>query len=374
MLFWERGFPELTEPSVDVRVKMKFAHRPVAFTLIAVVCFNMVALVRPTLAAAQQIDDPRRAELYNCWYANRDRNPAAAHDCGQKFLAQYGSTRDKYTLAVTKFVWEFENPDKVKFEGLSRALVSASETDQPVLLTRLLAIGSAWLKKDPENLSLQLRVAQAGYQAQKRKIETFNADAIAAAESAVTKIRSGQTPDRSFEGYPAEYVPRSAWTPFESKDDALAHLEYAAGYLQQTTKPDRAAGAFYRATQYETELKTDPVVFALLAIAYDTSAWEQASRRYQGLPPEPGAEKQKALDTLNQITDRLMIYYAHAIVLAGTDPARQQVRETASGRVEQLYRFRHENSTNGMPEFIRTAASAPVVDPSAPIDAPATPS
>jgi predicted Fe-Mo cluster-binding NifX family protein len=348
---------------------MKFADRPVSFTLIAVLVFTAIVFQRPGRVAAQQTDDPHRAELYNCWYANRERNPAAAADCGRRFLEQYGSAHDRYAAAVEKFMWEFENPERVKFEGFSRLLGTANETDQPVVLTRLLGIGFGLLKKEPNDLSLQIRLGQAGYQALKRKIETYTADAIASAESAVKQIDAGQTPDASFAGYPAEYAPRTAWTPFASKDDALAHLEYAIGYLSQTTKPDRAAPAFFRATQFGTELKSDPVVYALLGIAYDVSAWEQASRRYRSLDQGATAEREAALNALYQITDRLLSYYAHAIVLAGSDPARQQVRETASGRLEVLYRFRHENSTNGLPEFVRTVAQSPVVDPQAPFEA-----
>lgn len=349
---------------------MKFADRPFALTLIAAVLFTAVALHRPIYVFAQQADDPRRAELYNCWYANRDRNPAAANDCGRRFLDEYGATKDKYTAAVAKFVWEYENPDRVKFEGLSRTIGSASEAEQPGMLTRLLAIGVSLLKKEPDNLTLQIRLGHAGYLAQKRKIETYSADAVASAENALKQIAAGKVPDDAFNGYPPEYIPKSPWVPFESKEEALARLEYAVGYLYQESKPERAAGAFYRSTRYETELKTDPVVFALLAIAYDTSAWEQASRRYHAVDPNATTEREASLNTLYQITDRLLVYYAQAMALAGQDPARQQVRETIGARLEVLYRFRHENSTNGMPEFIRSAAQLAVVDPNAPFDPP----
>jgi hypothetical protein len=318
--------------------------------------------------ASQQTDDPRRAELYNCWYANRDRNPSAAYDCGKRFLAQYGTANDLYAAAVEKFVWEYDNPEKVKFEGLFRLVDAGAEANQPSLLAKLFTVGQSLVRREPNNLSLLIRLGHAGFIAQKRKITTYDAEVSGYAKNAIKQIEAGQTPDESFRGYPQVYLPVSVWIPFLDRDDALAHLNYTLGVIDQPKAPDRAAVSFFRALQYESLLKKDALIHALLGIAYDTSAWEAASRRYKTLDNAPQPDRDAALRDLFATTDRLLVYYAHAVALAGSDAANKQVKDTASARLEVLYKFRHENSTAGMPEFLTTAAAAGLADPAAPLE------
>jgi hypothetical protein len=78
--------------------------------------------------------------------------------------------------------------------------------------------------------------------------------------------------------------------------------------IDQAKAPERAAVSFYRALQFESELKKDPVIHALLAIAYDTSAWEAASRRYKSLDNAAQPDRDTALRTLFATTDRLLVY------------------------------------------------------------------
>jgi hypothetical protein len=346
---------------------MKLLGRSVFVCLFSLIALSAIP-AQPAAGSGNsaQDNDPRRAETYNCWYGNREKNPAGAYECGKRYLAQF-SGANAFSAAVEKFVWEYDNPDKVNFEGLFRAVDAGTEPDQPALLARLFTTGEALLKREPQNLSLLIRLGYAGYIAEKRKIETYRKTADPAAENAVKQLDAGVTPDDSFHGYPPVYLPRSAWIPFESKDDALAHLEYARGVMNQGSAPELAAAAFYRSTQFDTALKQDPLVFALLAIAYDTSAWEKASSRYRKQSQAPPPEQDPELQNLFAITDRLMVYYAHAIALAGDDPLRKQIHDTAATRLEVLYKFRHANSAAGLPDYLKSAGLESPADPNAPL-------
>lgn len=339
----------------------------------ATLCLTLVTIVfaigAPPAGAARwmQTDEPRRAELYNCWYANRDKNPSTAYDCGKQFLTQYGSANDTYTAAVSKFVWEYDNPNRVKFEGLFRQLESGTEGNEAAVLAKVFTAGQLLLDRQPDDLTILIRLSYAGFVAQKRKLDTYSVNAARYADAAIKQIESGRTPETSFSSYPQPYLPKTIWIPYASKDDALAHLYYDLGFIQQAKAPELATASFYRALQLESALVKDPLIHALMAIAYDSSAWEKASQKYRAMDNAPQPDREVALATLFAITDRLMGYYARAVVLSGDDVLYKQAKETASARLEVLYKFRHENSLAGLPEYIRAAATEPLPDPAAPL-------
>ncbi|MEO6392176.1 MAG: hypothetical protein ABIP75_10015 [Pyrinomonadaceae bacterium] len=341
----------------------------------AALCLTLVTIAfafspsRAGVDGALQTEDPRRAELYNCWYANREKNPSTAYDCGKQFLAQYGSANDVYATAVGKFVWEYDNPNRVKFEGLFRQLETGAEGNEVVLLAKVFTTGQQLLDRQPDDLTILIRLSHAGFIAQKRKLDTYSANSAKFADAAIKQIEAGQTPETSFSTYPQPYLPKTIWIPFENRDDALAHLYYTLGFIQQAKSPELATASFYRALQLESGLKKDPLIQALMAIAYDSSAWEKASQKYRLMDNAPQPDREAALQTLFAITDRLMGYYARAVALSGGDVLYKQAKETASARLEVLYKFRHENSLAGLPEFVRAVVAEPLPDPAAPLTA-----
>jgi len=314
-----------------------------------------------------QTDESRRADLYNCWYVNREKNPSAAYDCGKRFLAQFGAAGDLHAAAVGKFIWEYDNPNKVKFEGLFRQLEAGAEGNEAAVLARVFTTGQQLLERQPDDLTVLIRLSNAGFIAQKRKLDNYSSSAAKFADLAIKQIESGRSPEASFSNYPEVYRPRSVWSPFENKDDALANLYYTLGFIQQAKAPELASASFFRALQFESRLTKDPLIQALMAIAYDSSAWEKASQKYRSMDNAPQPDREAALGTLFAITDRLMGYYARAVALSGDDVLYKQAKETASARLEVLYKFRHENSVTGLPELVRAALDQPLTDPAAPL-------
>src|SRR6185369_13938318 len=95
------------------------------------------------------------------------------------------------------------------------------------------------LADEPDNLRAQIDLGYAGYLAASAKNETFNADALNYARKAIQAIESGKTP--------------TEWAPFKGKDDTLAYLHYAVGFLTLKTTPEQAIDTLIKAVQYDSD-------------------------------------------------------------------------------------------------------------------------
>ena len=99
------------------------------------------------------------------------------------------------------------------------------------------------------------------------KNETHNADALGYARKAIQAIEGGKAP--------------TEWAPFKGKDDTLAYLNYAVGYLTLKTTPDQAIDSLLKAAQYESDIKKTPSTYYFFAVAYEAGPYKTMSTDYQ---------------------------------------------------------------------------------------------
>jgi hypothetical protein len=306
-----------------------------------------------------------RSEVYNCWYANREKDTAKAYQCARRLLEVFGADDDRYTLVVRKFVWEHDNPLLVEFEALFRALQKPADVNNPHSFQRFFDVGSQLLAQDPENLSVAMRVGYYAYVAALERHPYASSPSPLIAK-VVTRIEKGAVPDAAFRNYPAPYKPTNIWVPFGSREHALASLLLAQGFLIQRERPADAANAFFHAAQFDTEVGRTPQVFYFLALAYDQSEWSRASREFNE------ARKVNAADTaplarLLQVTDRLLSYYARVEAMAGNSPVNQELKRASHDRLVVLYKFSHDGSEDGLARMVAGSSAQRLVDPAAPL-------
>ena len=208
--------------------------------------------------------------------------------------------------------------------------------------------GEKILADEPNYLRAQIDLAYAGYLAASAKNETFNATALDYARKAISEIEAGKTP--------------TDWAPFKGKDDTLAYLNYAVGFLTLKTSPDQAIDSLLKAARYDSDIKKTPSTYYFLAAAYESGPYKTMSAAYQtnfaNKPETP--ESKAALEKLNVVMDRIVDAYARAIAAAGTDPKTDQSRKEWLTQMTTYYKFRHEGSDAGMTEFIATALQKPL--------------
>jgi hypothetical protein len=317
---------------------MKWSGKRLAFT--ALMALALVALgSRQAMVYAQETDDPVKIEIYKRFVDNRINKPSVAYQAARDYLQKYTKDKDQYVDYLQKWVMLYERAER--------------KNQLPVLINEknfaeAYRVGAKILSDEPDNLRTQIDLGYAGYLAASAKNETYNADALQYARKAIQAIEAGKTP--------------SEWAPFKGKDDTLAYLNYAVGFLTLKTSPDQAIDSLLKAAQYDSDIKKTPSTYYFLAVAYESGPYKTLSTAYQAQyankPETP--ESKAALEKLNVIIDRIIDAYARAIAAAGTDPKTEQSRKEWLAQLSNYYKFRHEGSDAGLTEFVAAALQRPL--------------
>jgi hypothetical protein len=293
----------------------------------------------PFAVVAQETDDPVKIEIYKRFVDNRVPNPGAAYQAARDYLQKYQKDKDQYTDYLGKWVAAYERDDRKRQLG---GLINEKKFDDAY------KVGAKILSDEPDYLRAQIDLGYAGYLAASNKDESHNAEAVAYARKAIQAIEGGKAP--------------TEWAPFKGKDDTLAYLNYAVGFLTLKTSPDTAIDSLLKAAQYESDIKKTASTYYFLAVAYESGPYKTLSTDYQtrfaNKPETP--ESKAALEKLGVVMDRIVDAYARAIAAAGTDPKTEQSRKEWLAQLTNYYKFRHNNSDAGMTEFINAALQKPL--------------
>lgn len=303
-----------------------------AFLAVSLVTFS-------GLVTAQETDDPAKIEIYKRFVDNRVPNPTAAYQAAREYLQRYQKDKDQYTDYLNKWVNAYERDER------KRTL--------PVLINEkkfaeAYKTGARILTDEPDYLRAQIDLGYAGYIAASAKDESHNAEALAYAIKAIQLIESGKTP--------------SEWAPFKGKEDTLAYLNYAVGYLKLKTNPTESIDSLLKAASLESDIKRTPSTYYFLAVAYESGPYKTLSTAYQtefANKPETPASK-AALEKLNVLMDRIIDAYARAIAAAGTDPKTEQSRKEWTAQLTNYYKFRNNGADTGLPDFINNSLKKPL--------------
>jgi len=294
---------------------------------------------RYQVALGQETDDPVKIEIYKKFYENRDNNKPVAYQAARDYLAKYTKDKDQYVDYLQKWILFYERDDRKKqLPGLINEKKFAEAY----------SVGAKILADEPDYLRAQIDLGYAGYLAASSKNETFNADALGYARKAISALEAGKSP--------------TEWAPFKGKDDTLAYLYYAVGYLTLKTTPETAIDALIKAAQYDSDIKKTASTYYFLAVAYESGPYKTQSTAFQtayGNKPET-PESKAALEKVNVLIDRMIDSYARAIATAGTDPKTEAQRKEWLDHMTGYYKFRHDGSDAGLTEYISASLSRPL--------------
>jgi tetratricopeptide (TPR) repeat protein len=292
-----------------------------------------------SVVVAQETDDPAKIAIYKQFYDNHKANPAVAYKAAREYLQKYTKDKDQYIDYLNKWITVYESDErKRQLPGLINQKNFAEAY----------SVGAKILADEPDYLRAQIDLGYAGYIAASAKNETYNNTALGYARKAIQAIESGKAP--------------ADWAPFKGKDDTLAYLHYAVGYLTLKTNPNESIDALLKAAHFESEIKKTPSTYYFLAVAYEAGPYKTMSSAYQtqfaNKPETP--ESKAALDKLNVVMDRIIDAYARAIATAGTDPKSEQSRKEWLAQLSNYYKFRHGGSDAGIDEFIKSSLQKPL--------------
>ena len=288
---------------------------------------------------AQETDDPVKIATYKRFVDNRVPNPDAAYQAARDYLQKYQKDKDQYTDYLSKWVAAYERDDRKRQLG---GLINQKN------FTEAYKVGAKILADEPDYLRAQIDLGYAGYLAASNKDESHNTEALGYARKAIAAIEGGKAP--------------SEWAPFKGKDDTLAYLNYAVGFLTLKTNPDQAIDSLIKAAQYESDIRKTPSTYYFLAVAYESGPYKTMSTAYQNeFANKPETPQSKAaLEKLGVMMDRIIDAYARAINVAGTDPKTEQSRKDWLVPLTNYYKFRNNGDDTGLTQFIANAMQKPL--------------
>lgn len=280
--------------------------------------------------------------------------------------------------------------------GMKKAIVDTEAKQKTgALLTRIdtaaksknvpevFASGKEILSKESDfadvALDVNIALVSAGFEQSiaNPPVDTYNADTINYAKSAIQKIEGGKT-SKAWGVWSYNLKPGDKNKYSDEKSYALGALNYIIGYVTfrqgktDASKKKEALPYYYKSLQYNSFSKTDPTVYQAFGAWYLDEA-----KRIDGIR----AEKVKAAgnkDTDETIAlladqkgyaDRAIDAYARAYKLAKDDknPKKEYVDGLYS-LLKDLYAFRYENNTGGsIDTFVASVMNNPLPDPTTPI-------
>ncbi|HEX2270992.1 MAG TPA: hypothetical protein VHH35_15715 [Pyrinomonadaceae bacterium] len=314
---------------------MKWLKSLVMAVLVAVSVMTAGSVV----FAQKETDDPAKIAMYQRFLDNRLPNPRVAYQAARDYLQKYTKDKDEYTDYLSKWVAAYERDErKVNLP----ILINEKKFDEAY------KTGAKILADEPDYLRAQIDLGYAGYIAASAKNETHNAEALSYATKAIQAIEGGKVP--------------SEWAPFKGKDDTLAYLNYAVGFLTLKTDPNKAIDSLLKAASYQSDIRKTPSTYYFLAVAYEAGPYKTLSTAYQtefaGKPETPASKA--ALEKLNVVMDRIIDAYARAIASSGTDPKTEASRKEWQAQMSNYYKFRNNNSEAGMTELIAGVLAKPL--------------
>jgi hypothetical protein len=322
-----------------------------ALTFAVAACALLCPAALPSAAqqpSAQRIVAARRqrqaqvteaqADLYERWRANINLNQPAAFEAGREYVGKYPN--DEYGARVRAWVDAYERAArKLQFEALLfKEKKYAAAFD----------VGKQVLAAEPENLRTMINLASAGYLASNAGDASSNAETLELARRATKMLEQGAQP--------------SDWKPFTGQPDALAYLHFITGELILKESPAESVNYFRKAIASEGAVKNTPVIYSRLAAAYVASRYEPQSKEFEARfgGREATPESKAALEEINSTVDRITDAYARAVALGGTEAQYAQARARWMQELTRFYKFRHNDSTEGLDAYIAGVTAKPL--------------
>lgn len=237
----------------------------------------------------------------------------------------------KISLAETYLTF-FTDPSEATLvnDTLLNAYLNSGHADEAFKM------GAARLAKNPEDIDLMraLTVVASNEAIQGRNTYVTQGQQYGA--KAIELLEADKRPAG---------IDDAKWATY--KANSLQSLHRALGVIAFKTNDQPAAIAhFEKAIALNLN---DPVIFHLVGdLNYDE--YTQLAKQYQVMPE--GAEKSAALKKVEEQMDKTIEAYARALALTQGNEQLKAANDQARQNLEDLYKFRHSGSTQGLQQII----------------------
>jgi hypothetical protein len=369
-------------------------------SLVLGILMTVFAAAATTTGYAQEVcaEKEQIAALDKEYRDNFDKDIAKqeiAVKAGKQLIEKYGAcpTVDKDFVQYLKDTIPGIEEGIIKAKNDAEAKKKAAE--RKVLLTKfdtaakakntseIYKSGKEILAKDAgflteaEFLDVSIALASAGFTQSLATppVDTYNADTINYAKSLIEKIEAGKMPKNY--GVLSYTLKDPKYT--DTKSYALGALNYMVGYItyyrQGATSPEKkkeALSYFYKAVQYNSFGKTEPLVYQSFGAWYLDEALRIDKERVAAIKAAGGKDTPETLAMFalsKGYADRSIDAYARAYKLAKADKAQpKDYTDSLYSRLKDLYAFRYDGKVEGIDTFVASVQNKPMPDPTTPIE------
>lgn len=344
----------------------------------------MVAAVAVVPAVAQEKD---RATLYKIYEDNYQvktvEGQQKALDAAKEYVKNFNTPDDKaqvdyFNAAIPTLEKTIDEIKKVEAEKAKQAEFNKllNNFDAAVKAKKwneAFTAGKEIVAKDSDFLDVHIVLATIAYDRAVEKNAAFNTEAIDQAKKAIQMIESNKESKTGNYGAFDIYQYKTKDFP-DGKSNALGWMNYIVGYVMynQQDKKKEALPYLYKATQFESATKNFPDPYSWIGAWY----YEELARIDKERRDKVAANNNEDTDETNAlyalekgVAERGADAYARAYKKAqGIKETKPEYLSFLKNRLEQLYKFRFDNKTDGFDSYIATVTSKPFPNPTTAVE------
>lgn len=232
---------------------------------------------------------------------------------------------------------------------------------------------------DDTKFDLNIVLTTIGYDLAVEKNNKYNAETIEQAKKVIQAIESGQTSDK-YGNYGTHQFKTDEYP--DGKSNALGWMNYTIGYITfyGQKNPKGALPYIYKATQTKSATQNFPIIYEMIGTQYydEVVKLEQERIAIQAANKNQDNEESLAKYALEKgYAERGADAYARAYKLIKDNPKEDKAfKERIFSRLQQLYKFRNNDKTDGLDGYVASIMSKPFPNPTTAVepikDAPVT--
>jgi len=277
-------------------------------------------------------------------------DPAAKLKAVEDFLKKYPKTPIRTQLANTTAaeIAKIKDPAQAVALGEAAQKIFTGDEEQQNLLGVLLdsyveagrtddvfRIGSAILAKNPDEVHTHVQLAFAGANEVKKQNPKYVKPALQSSIKAIALIEADKKPAT---------MDAANWANHKALLPQLYHQSAFLNFLE-----GNLADATTQANKATTLSHTDQQSLELHGKVINQNDAKSAEN-YKTMPE--GTDRAATLKKLVGMLDQIIDAYAHAVALSNGKPEFQALMQQLTSDLTSYYKFRHNNSTEGMQELI----------------------
>lgn len=297
------------------------------------------AFSAPVFAQSKECNDDNKRAWYQTFLDNRKGEAPqqkTAYEAAKDYLNCGGDDSDQIVQYLKKWVGEYE-----RLTGAQAVSKQFEDAFKQKNYADQMRLGKQLLATDANNPAVNIILAVAGL-----SDPNYLNDSAQYARKSIQLIEAGKP-----------------FAPYESKDKALAAMNYAIAEATLKTSPTDAIPYFLKAAKYDSDLKRAYQLYYDLATAYEKGPGAKLTEAYKPFVGKDETDESKlALANLNQVVDRQIDALARAAALAQDANTKKAIMDDLT----ELYKYRNKSDA-GLNELVAGVLNKPLPEMPTPL-------